>query len=602
MSLDATDTIHTSIPEPDASDDPRRTDGSLAAAVTDMLRRRAPGLPVDVRVAIGDVLTRQTAGDTCIATDTPVGEIAGLVARLDAIDEPARCLDAVRTRPFVSAGPYFFAQRQFVDELSVAGSIARLVRQSHDLTTHVSDARLDELLRSARKPDYTTPIDIGRSVLRTNFNLLVGGPGTGKTHNLTRYLALLAEALLAERGEARIAVCAPTGKAATRAGEMLASFCDTEPALPTAVRDVLARVVPSTIHRLLGSKPGARGRFRHDAATPLELDVLVVDEMSMVALPLMARLLEAVPTSCRVLLVGDEAQLESIDVGAVLAELNGAEALRSRGRVGTLTEVFRQDKGSSINDAAYAIRAGDAIALQKVLGAAVDTPETALQWVKVDGAPGVVPKVVDAVAGLLAPAVAAARTTDMAAHASALSTIAGVKVLCGPRHGTGGVHAWNAAIAEALGLPRSGSLPVGTPVLVTVNAPLLHLVNGSIGVVVATADGTRVAFTQPSAADDTTVAPVRYLSLAELPPHEACFAMTVHKSQGSEYGELVVAVVPSVDSPLLTRELVYTALTRAKQRALVVSSEAALTEALGRTARRTSGIGWMLGELLADQL
>ena len=592
MSIDTSVHIPT---EPPESDDPRRTDGSLATAVTDMLRRRAPDLPVAVRVAIGDVLTQQTAGDTCLAVDTTVGAVPGLVTRLDTVDDVHTALDAVRRVPFVSVGPYFYAQRQFVDELSVAASVVRLVHGSDDLSQHIDPHRFEQLLRSPKKPLYETPLDIGRSVLRTNFNLLVGGPGTGKTHNLTRYLALLAEALLAAKGGARIAVCAPTGKAATRAQEMLRSFCENETSLSPEVRALLDDIVPSTIHRLLGFKPGARGRFRHDADTPLELDVLVVDEMSMVALPLMARLLEAVPDTCRVLLVGDEAQLESIDVGAVLAELNGAVALRSRGRVGTLTEVFRQDTGSVINDAAYAIRTGAVEKLMPVLGAG----GSELRWVEPKGAPRVEPTVLTEVAALLTPAVTAARATDVTSHAAALRTIAGVKVLCGPRHGTSGVHAWNAAIATALGLPRSSSLPVGTPVLITVNAPLLHLVNGSIGLVVATADGARVAFEQTgNDQQGNELPPVRYLSMAELPPHEPCFAMTVHKSQGSEYGELVVAVVPALDSPLLTRELVYTALTRAKQRVIVVGAREALEASLVRTARRTSGVAWLVEQLV----
>jgi len=593
MSIDIDGPSPMALPE---SDDPRRTDGSLATAVSDMLRRRAPELPVEVRIAIGDVLTRQTAGDTCLATETPVSGSPRLVARLDAVLDEQTCRDAVRGLPFVSVGPYFYAQRQFIDELSVSASVVRLVQASNDLSGHIHPDRLEALLRSPLRPLYDTPIEIGRSVLRTNFNLLVGGPGTGKTHNLTRYLALLAEALLAANGSARIAVCAPTGKAATRAQEMLRSFCEKETSLSPEVRALLDGITPSTIHRLLGVKPGTRGRFKHDAGTRLEIDVLVVDEMSMVALPLMARLLEAVPDTCRVLLVGDEAQLESIEVGAVLAELNNSTALRERGRVGTLTEVFRQGQGSAINDAAYAIRKGAIAELMSVL----DPKGADLRWVEIGGVPKVRSEVVAEVSSLLAPAVAAARATDVASHAEALATISGVKVLCGPRHGASGVHAWNGAIAGALGLPRSTSLPVGTPVLITVNAPLLHLVNGSIGLVVATADGVRVAFPQ-SGLDHAgkELPPVRYLSVAELPPHEPCFAMTVHKSQGSEYATLVVAVVPALDSPLLTRELVYTALTRAKQRAVVVGSRDAIEQSLSRTARRTSGISWLIEQLLA---
>lgn len=572
------------------SDETRRADDRLGRAVADMLERRAGGLDPEIRAAIVDNLTGQTTGNTC--TETPAPAVPGLIARLDDVADPHAARRATAAVPFVSAGRYLYTQRQFLDELSLADRVQRLVDNDVDLSAHVPPERLEALLPPLRRkgePPYAVPLQIGREVLRSNFNLLIGGPGTGKTYSLTRYLALLVEALLTSTGSARIAVCAPTGKAAARAGEMLAQFCtDERAALAPEVAEVLGGVAPTTIHTLLRPRRDAPGRFRHDAVNQLDIDVLVVDEMSMVALPLMARLLEAVPDGCRVLLVGDEAQLESIDVGAVLAELSRSRSLGELGRVGRLTHVFRRDTGSSINDAAYAIRDGAVEKLIEVL----DQPDDDLEWVKVTPTQLTDNPTVQRVAKLLDPVVEKARSESADLHAEALAAVTGVKVLCGPRHGPTGVNAWNRAIAQQLGLRVGAPLPPGTPVLVTVNAPLQHLVNGSVGLVVRTPNGVRVAFA-PSSDDG----PIRYFTFAELPPNEVCFAMTVHKSQGSEYDGLVVTVLPHEDSPLLTRELLYTALTRAKRHAVLVGTRESISTALARPTTRTSGLAWIVDQL-----
>jgi len=574
----------------------------LSAAIVDLLQRRAPSLPQPVIDRVGEVMTKQADGDSCITIEgAPVGAVPGIITQLHATDlrhagSAAEVSALVANVPFVSFDQRFYSQRQFLDEVSVAMSIRRLLAASDDLSAHVAEERLDALLRSPLKPDYLTPLDIGRRVLSSNFNVLVGGPGTGKTHNLTRYLALVTEAFLARGVTPRIAVCAPTGKASTRAGEMIDAFVKSDVDLPVAVRSTLAGITPTTVHRLLGSLPGRSMRFRHDAATPLELDLLVVDEMSMVPLPLAARLFEAVPDSCRVLLVGDEAQLESIEIGAVLSQLTSSNCPSAvRDRVGTLTLTFRQSEHSVINEAAGAMRRGDAADFfQRISVKGTDT-----EWLETGPVARIEPAAIDRVAALLEPAVVLARSTSTEDHVVALATIAGVKVLCGPREGVFGVRRWNDAIAARLGLPRSGSPAAGTPLLVTVNSPALRLVNGSIGLVVHTDQGVRVAF-PTSALDDggNEVKSARYLTLSELPPHEPCFAMTVHKSQGSEYGELVVMVVPHHDSQILCRELVYTGITRAKKELMIVGSRRALEVALATATQRTSGLAAMLDLLL----
>lgn len=569
----------------------------LAVAVVDLLARRAPSLPSDVAERIAQVLLQQAEGDTCIeVAGAPVPEVFGLIARVSTHDLESFAA-APSHVPFVSFGNRFYSQRQFVDEVSVTMSIRRLLATNDNLLAHVPATRLEALLRSPLKPEYEVPLEIGRRVLSTNFNVLVGGPGTGKTHNLTRYLALMIEAFLAQGVVPRIAVGAPTGKAATRAGEMIAAFMSSAADLPDAVRDELRKITPSTVHRLLGSRPGSSMRFRHDAATPLDLDLLVIDEMSMVPLPLAARLFEAVPDSCRVLLVGDEAQLESIEVGAVLSQLTSTKGPKQiRERVGTLTLTFRQDEDSVINEAAGAMRMQDAAKFFSL----ISTAGTDTTWIDTGTKAAAVGDAVDRVVDLLKPAVEQARSTDPELHVKALETCAGVKVLCGPREGTFGVRGWNDAIARRLALPNTTSPPPGTPLLITVNSPALHLVNGSTGLVVHTEHGVRVAFLESIVNDEGTPQHrARYLTLAELPPHEPCFAMTVHKSQGSEYDKLVVMVVPHHESQILCRELVYTGITRAKKQLVIVGSKQSLEVALAKATTRVSGLSAMLDLMLA---
>ena len=403
--------------------------------------------------------------------------------------------------------------------------------------------------------------------------VLAGGPGTGKTTTVAKILALLRDR---PGAPPRIALAAPTGKAAARLQEAVRQAGVDD--LPTA----------STLHRLLGWQPG-RSRFRHDLFDRLPYDVIVVDETSMVSLTMMARLLDAVRPDARLVLVGDPDQLASVEAGAVLGDLARAPgrpephldaALAELGLptgvvngVVTLDHVWRF--GGAVAAFARAVQAGDAdAALALLRGGSAD-----LEFVETDSAaaPAAVrADVVDAGVALAA----AARRADVP---EALAALERHRVLCGHRRGPYGVARWSREIerwlAEAVPeLAEHDEWYPGRPVLVTANDYDTGLYNGDTGVVVATADGPRVAFP-----DRAPLAPSRLAEVATV------HAMTVHRGQGSQFARVTV-VLPPAESPLLTRELLYTAVTRARTFVRVVGSEAAVRAAVARPVSRASGL------------
>ena len=532
-----------------------------------------------------------------------VGEMRNALRRADSV---VRVVDGVRcgpvaeatgdVRPLVLWGELLYTQRQFVNERVVADRIVTLSSSPVRDLEPFGEAFIDTVLPVVDPADAAAN-EAARSVLRSGFNVLTGGPGTGKTYTLSRALLAFLVAAEAADTEVSVALVAPTGKAATRAGEMLGAFIaelGDAGGVSDAVRAQLATVAPSTIHRLLGAERGVRTRFAHDAARPLVHDLVIVDETSMVDLQLMARLLEAVKPGGRVLLVGDAGQLESVESGAVLRDLTARPGLLG-GRVHELHVVHRlAGDDNPIADLAPALRAGDLAAAQATLAAGHP------QIISVEIADGARPDpaVLDGVVATYTDVVAAARSVDRADHARGLRLLAGTRVLCGARRGPLGVEHFNDLIDDRLKIRRFDPAAVGRAVLITVNAPRVRLVNGDIGLVVNTDDGVRVAF--PDLGDPTErtggfAEGVRYLSPAELPDYERAYVMTVHKSQGSEYSDGVVVILPQPGSPLLTRELLYTAVTRARSQVTLVGSAAAFAEALANPSARVSGLELMVG-------
>lgn len=397
--------------------------------------------------------------------------------------------------------------------------------------------------------------------------VLTGGPGTGKT---TAVASLLVGLLDQHPGGLRIALAAPTGKAAARLQQAVhqeaASFDDAD-------RERLAGVTASTLHRLLRPDPGNSTRFRHHRGNRLPHDVVVVDESSMVSLTQMARLLEAIRPDARLVLVGDPHQLSSVEAGAVLSDVVRGFEDRPDSPVAELRTTHRF--GDEIRALAEALRTGDADAALEALAAGHD----AVEWVdEADPASRIRTTALDAALAVRS----AAERGDVAA---ALDALDHHRLLCAHRDGPFGVRHWNRRIEHWItavtGDPLHERAYVGRPLLVTANDHQLGVYNGDSGVVVHSPDGPRAVI----AASDGP----RDLAPSRLGDVETMHAMTIHKSQGSQ-ADVVTVLLPDEDSRLLSRELFYTAVTRARTRVRVVGSEASIRAAIGRRAQRASGL------------
>ncbi|GAA1185443.1 exodeoxyribonuclease V subunit alpha [Ornithinimicrobium humiphilum] len=443
-----------------------------------------------------------------------------------------------------------------------------------------------------------------RVLARSRTAVLTGGPGTGKTTTVAGVLALLAEqASVAGDRPLRVGLAAPTGKAAARVkaavSGALAGILERTPD-PTvrAVIEPLGDVEAMTLHRLLGWRPDSRTRFRHDRDNRLPHDVVLVDEASMVSLTQMARLLEALRPGARLVLVGDADQLVSVDAGAVLADIVAGASVEDAASetdasaetdasvearpplvaVARLRTVHRF--GRTIGALAEALREGDADGVVAALAEGDDEVE----WVRdPDPAAALRPLLTRHARAVLE----AARRGDAVAAMEALGRH---RLLCAHREGPQGVRTWNHLtetwLGEETGLTFYDPMYVGRPLLVTANDYATGVLNGDTGVVVAsqTPDGTPVRM----AVVEGAAGPQRFAP-SRLGDVETMHAMTIHKAQGSQ-AEEITALLPEADSPLLTRELFYTAVTRAQARVRVVGSEEVVRAAVERRVVRASGL------------
>jgi len=406
--------------------------------------------------------------------------------------------------------------------------------------------------------------------------VLTGGPGTGKTTTVAALLALCAEqAQLAGDPAVRIALAAPTGKAAAR----LQQAVEAEVArLPDADRQRLAGVRAVTLHRLLGARPDTSSRFRHHRDNRLPHDVVVVDETSMVSLTMMARLLEAVRPGSRLILVGDPFQLASVEAGAVLADL--VETVQETTHVGVASLVTSHRFGASIGALAEAVRAGDADRAVELLEEGgehvelvhVDDPASRVRELVVPQALGVL------------------RAAEAGDADAALALLDRQRLLCAHREGPYGVRQWNTQVerwlAEETGEPIYATWYAGRPLLVTANDYGLGVYNGDTGVAVRPPPSAPGRALRAAVAGSTGRLDVATSRLGEV---ETMHALTIHKSQGSQADEVVV-VLPPPESRLLTRELFYTAITRARERVVVVGSPDDVRAAIERRALRATGL------------
>jgi exodeoxyribonuclease V alpha subunit len=512
-------------------------------------------------------------------------------------------------RPLRLVGTALYLDRYWREERRIAADIRALAEAppgaAHDA---VLAAGLDRLF--AGQDDERQRLAAASAVLR-RFAVVAGGPGTGKTTTVARIVALLAEQAAASGASAPlVALAAPTGKAAARLQEAVhgeAARLDVD----EAVRGQLRALDASTLHRLLGWRPGSHSRFRHHRANRLPHDVVIVDETSMVSLSLMARLVEAVRPEARLILVGDPGQLTSIEAGAVLGDIVGPATDRlsmgapARARLAAVTGVDvpagEAPPGATVGDGivvltrvhrygagiarvADAIRAGDDDTVLEVLA---DAPD-GVTWIPVDvgdhDADAALAPVRDGAVATARTVIDAAREGDATGAIGALSSF---RVLCAHRRGPHGVTSWMPRIegwlAEAVpGFGAEGAWYVGRPLLVTENDHGLRLYNGDAGVVVATGAG-RVSAAFERGGEIVELRPSRLAAV------ETVYAMTVHKSQGSQFATAAI-LLPEPTSHVLTRELLYTAVTRASENLILAGTEEAIRAAVRRPVARASGL------------
>lgn len=533
--------------------------------------------------------------------------------------EPAAWLESVRTSPLV---------RPHVDPKSAAAPTFRGVVRGQGLPTETdpggvrplqlwdgdlwlerywrieSEVALDLLRRAAvlplvdddrltvaldrlwPRPATGTDVDAdqrraARTAVRSSVSILGGGPGTGKTTTVARVLAALRE--LSSGASLNVALAAPTGKAAARLQEAIAAAAESS-SLPDADRGLLQALSASTVHRLIGAyRSSVRPRYRVD--NPLPFDVVVVDEASMLSLTLFHRLLQALRPHTRLILVGDPQQLTSIEAGAVLADLSsvGSGSPLASG-ISRLEVNRRADAHSGLPELAQALRDGDPEAAMDLLRG---TDET-LSWYEVaddhELPEEAVLRLRQRVLGLNAELISAARTGDAT---GAIRVLERHRLLCAHRRGPRGVGHWTGQVRRWLvdgnpALPRGfDDRYAGLPLLVTENDYENQLWNGDSGVVVARGDDLVAAFGRGAAPFELPVGRVGHATVLH--------AMTVHRSQGSEFDEVTV-LLPLAESPLATRELLYTAVTRARSRVTIIGSEAAIRSCITRPAQRATGL------------
>lgn len=499
---------------------------------------------------------------------------------------------AVADSPMVGAGMplHLDGARLYLDrywryEHHVAAALQRRVRHpaaERPLSLGPTGwAALDQLF-----DDNPEQLAGAQTALSASLSVIAGGPGTGKTATIATIVAVARSHASGPDGRpVRIAIAAPTGKAAARLGEAMRQSATTMPA-ELVDPGLLVDVVPTTLHRLLGWRPN-RTRFRHDADNPLPYDIVIIDEVSMVPLSMLSRILDAVPPKAHLVLVGDPDQLAAIEAGTVLGDLvSAAGGWELSDRVVTLKRGYRFD--SVVQRFAAAVRNGDTEQALASLAVSPESIEDSRLSLIVPDRPGEWPTGEGALKGVRDLVTRSARVTVRHARAGqadqALHAALATKVLCAHRRGPEGVQVWNAAIegwVHDVPAYRRPQWYPGRPIIITGNDYDLGVYNGDIGVAVHGTDGgLRVAV------DGRPGPPIEHRRLDQV---QTVHAMTVHKSQGSQFDRVIV-VLPSERSPVLTRELLYTAVTRARRAVTIVGTPDALGDAIARPVSRASAL------------
>lgn len=546
-------------------------------------------------------------------------QLAGYPELVATTANPGQC-------PFVLRGSRLYLRRYALDEQCIADFIASRRDADLQLRQSLDAAALRpwlELLFPGSGPGIDWQQQACALAASSYFAVITGGPGTGKTTTVLKLLLLL---LRQSANPLHILLAAPTGKAAARLTESLAqsrrSLAEALPQLADLLPHLPVRA--HTVHRLLSPKPDDSG-FRFHAAHLLPADVVIVDEASMLDVTLFAALVRALPPQCRLILLGDKDQLASVEAGAVLAEIcrqaeaggysaataGWLEQLTGRAlpqtyisqtpddldqHVVMLRKSHRFDASSGIGQLAARVNLGDVTAGALFSAEPADTD----LMVQLLGQEQLLPQVCQRLILLLQPYLQLLQPQVDAANMDAQALqlhrqFSQLQLLCALRQGPAGVETVNQALELALAqrrlIDKQSGWYHGRPVIILQNDYSTGLMNGDIGICLAVEqDGSRqlrVAFLQQ---DNLQASAVRWFLPGRLPPLETAFALTVHKSQGSEFAHAIL-LLPPTDSPVLTRELIYTAITRARTHfSLYLSDWQVFQRAVQRQIVRQGGL------------
>ncbi|NLR73767.1 exodeoxyribonuclease V subunit alpha [Leeia aquatica] len=560
----------------------------LARPLSQTLLRLVDAHSAELEHAVQQLVEALEAGHVCLSRDMlgPAACEALLASPL--VGRPGEF------KPILYQLDRFYLARYWHYEQQLAQGLLQRLQNSADWSRPDSPALLARLFAgSQQQPDWQC-VAVAAS-LRQGLTILSGGPGTGKSRTVFNMLCALQ---LSAPQSLRIRLAAPTGKAAARLAESLRlTAAQVLPGLPEDWQVALQGLPQQaeTLHRLLQPRPDRIG-YRYHASNPLPLDVLVVDEASMVDVSLMAHLLDALPVDARLILLGDKDQLSSVEAGSVFADLcadagldpQQAESLsRLTGHV-ILPRAGRSQLGNAVQFLHHSYRfAGDAGIgqLARHINAGQEDAVLAVLQHNPDLHWHTLSRVVmlEQLTALFADYFAAVRQGDVSACFAALDA---VRVLAALHEGPDGTQQLNAQLAYRFanrGWIRAEPRYPGLPVLVQQNDYSLQLYNGDLGIMLPDAQGQlKVWFAAEGGG-------WRALPPARLPPHEPAYVMTVHKSQGSEFSH-VALVLPEQASPLLSRPLLYTAVTRARRQVTLFGHEARLREAVRLVPLRHSGL------------
>ncbi|TLU66241.1 exodeoxyribonuclease V subunit alpha [Thalassotalea litorea] len=495
-----------------------------------------------------------------------------------------------------------YLRRYWLFERELADAITQRVANANEIIeSQINDQkqRLTQLFPESLQNDIDWQKVAVANALNKSFSIIAGGPGTGKTYTVTKLIAAL---LMQADKTLDIQLVAPTGKAAQRLSESISAAVESFRKSQLIEEQILNQIptIGLTLHRLLGVIPNSPN-FRHDKQNLLHCDVVIVDEVSMVDLPLMTRLFRALPTTCKVVLLGDCQQLPSVETGSVLADLAPHKTTRfSTGNGQYLAQVCAESFGSEV------------ISLNE---SACDYLTYLTQSRRFTGSGGI---------GLLAKAIIAgdslqawqllannteqlrlSKESSLASYLvqltnqhylpvfqsdnlqQAYQAFQQFRILSPCKSGEGGVESINEQVEKELQskgfIHFSQALYRGRPIMITQNHYKLQLFNGDIGMLWPDQDGNLKAYF-PSGDG------FRQVSIPRLPPFETVYAMTIHKTQGSEFDQVAMVIPQQGSAKLLTRELLYTGLTRAKSHFQLFSRKKEFTEGVNKQVRRCSGL------------